>query len=64
MKIEEGACQKNICDFEDENICNITNDPTANFKWLRKSGLSDTSGIAPSIDNTLGTALGHYMSIE
>lgn len=64
VRIEEGACKKSICDFEDENICQFENDQSSSFKWLRKSGLGDTSGITPSLDHTFGTALGHYMSIE
>ncbi|RMZ97804.1 MAM and LDL-receptor class A domain-containing 2-like [Brachionus plicatilis] len=64
VRIEEGACKKSICDFEDENICQFENDQSSSFKWLRKSGLGDTSGITPSLDHTFGTALGHYMSID
>lgn len=62
VRIEDGACSKSVCDFEDENICGYTNDAAANFKWLRKNGINSLN--TPTIDHTFGTSLGNYMSIE
>ncbi|CAF0741650.1 unnamed protein product, partial [Brachionus calyciflorus] len=64
VRIQDGSCEKTVCDFENEDLCQYINDPTASFKWIRKSGLNDFTGITPSIDHTLGTQLGNYMSID
>ena len=65
IQIEDGACSKSICDFEDENICNYTNDvQNTNFNWTRNSGPTDSLATGPSIDHTTQTLSGHYMYIE
>jgi hypothetical protein len=65
IQIEDGACSKSICDFEDENICNYTNDvQNTNFNWTRNSGPTDSLSTGPSIDHTTQTSSGHYMYIE
>ncbi|XP_070567019.1 MAM and LDL-receptor class A domain-containing protein 2-like [Ptychodera flava] len=48
------------CDFESDQ-CGLTNDGLDTFDWLRTQGSTITPGTGPSVDHTLGTALGYYM---
>ena len=61
---DDGACVKNICDFETPDICGYINDATGKFNWTRNKGPTTSFDTGPSVDHTLGTALGHFMYIE
>ncbi|XP_071486327.1 MAM and LDL-receptor class A domain-containing protein 1-like [Diadema antillarum] len=52
------------CDFE-SGFCTWTNDPTGDmFDWILGSGGTPSIGTGPSVDHTLGTALGTFVFIE
>ncbi|CAF0724038.1 unnamed protein product, partial [Brachionus calyciflorus] len=44
--------------------CNYQHDVTADFKWDRYKGPTNSSYTGPSFDHTYQTALGYYMHIE
>ena len=51
------------CNFETD-ICEFTQDTTADFNWQRRTGDSDQEGVAPGEDHTYGNSTGYYMYIE
>ncbi len=66
---EYGACINTdepsiTCNFEYDNICGYTNDPSGQFQWVRHTGASDRVGTGPQGDVTTGTENGHFMLIE
>lgn len=55
------------CDFETNDLCGWTVDPTNDFEWKRRNGFVDSSRlrIGPRHDNTIQRPLeGHYMVTE
>ena len=38
ISFDDGACNKNTCDFETADICGYINDLTGNFNWTRNKG--------------------------
>ena len=65
IQVIVGSCPTSqFCDFESPDICNYRHDVTANFKWTRNRGGTDSSGTGPSSDHTYQTSEGYYMYIE
>ena len=40
------------CDFEQSDCPELTNKPTADFNWTRRSGRTPSSGTGPNTDRT------------
>ena len=38
IKMSDGSCTKNTCDFESNDICGYVNDLNTDFNWTRNSG--------------------------
>jgi hypothetical protein len=53
-----------LCDFENEDICNYDHDVTADFRWERSRGQSGSLGTGPSVDHTYQSEQGHYMRLD
>ncbi len=72
------ACLKTV-DFEEQSNCsdncgdacnitgiftNVTTNPNETSDWAVHSGATSSGSTGPSVDNTLGTAVGKYIYIE
>ncbi|KAI8507319.1 MAM domain-containing glycosylphosphatidylinositol anchor protein 2 [Branchiostoma belcheri] len=62
--LQSGQCTTLSCDFETSDLCGYTQDTTNDQDWIRHSGPTPTTNTGPSVDHTLGTALGYYMYLE
>ena len=60
----DGACQRTICDFEDENICGYTVEGPSYFKWKRNTDKIKPQVTGPYFDFSENTAEGHFMFVE
>ena len=59
---DESSC--GACDFEtDDTNCGWLYSSTGSLEWSR-SGQTSMGVVGPSIDNTLGTAAGHYLYVQ
>lgn len=62
--IQEGECAAvDYCSFED-NLCEFTNDASADFNWQRGNSSTSSQSTGPSSDHTLGTSEGYFMYID
>ncbi|XP_019616525.1 PREDICTED: MAM and LDL-receptor class A domain-containing protein 1-like [Branchiostoma belcheri] len=62
--LQSGQCTTWSCDFETSDLCGYTQDTANGQDWIRHSGPTPTTNTGPSVDHTLGTALGYYMYLE
>ncbi|UJR31098.1 hypothetical protein I4U23_018606, partial [Adineta vaga] len=62
---KEGPCPvQRFCDFESQDICGYTYDPSGTFNWTRNKGKTESWYTGPPYDHTTFTAEGYYMFIE
>eukprot|EP00794_Sanderia_malayensis_P017044 gene17044-18759_t len=69
ISIDNSPCPPpGSCNFEMNSFCTWRNVPNSNttddFDWTLNSGSTSSWGTGPSVDHTLGTALGTYAYIE
>lgn len=62
--MKDGPCVRDLCDFENPDLCGYTNDLTASFNWTRNIGPTDSFNTGPSVDHTTLSNQGHFMFIE
>ncbi|XP_058250824.1 MAM and LDL-receptor class A domain-containing protein 1 [Hemibagrus wyckioides] len=59
-----GSCPpERECTFQ-SSLCSLETDPSADFPWVRITGMQDAGSASPSKDHTLGTDQGYYLSAQ
>ena len=53
-----------MCDFEEADFCNWSNEPGSDFDWLLNSGSTMAKHSGPEFDHTLASTEGIYIYIE
>ncbi|XP_077978860.1 MAM and LDL-receptor class A domain-containing protein 1-like [Glandiceps talaboti] len=58
--IDDYCDSGNLCDFEDDTLCGVTQDSSDDIDWT----LSDGNSLSLPSDHTYGTKAGHYLYIQ